>query len=158
MDGNGSTFVIETGLNGGVVKFLKNSSQSFMYSLLGPFPWQFRYRRQMIGLFETIPWYIFIIIYLVVSINFIRKKGISNFLKFYRLSLPLLLFGILTIGALSMFINNYGVISRVRIPALICLFALMSLGYSNFYEKIYEKIFTIGRSWVHWFTSVRKTF
>ena len=56
-EGEGSTFVIKTGFGQGPFKFLQNYFQSFIYGLLGPFPWQIKYKRQIIALIEVIPWY-----------------------------------------------------------------------------------------------------
>ena len=106
LNGSGSNFELETGFKGGAGSFLKNSFQSFTYSLLGPFPWQLTQKRQVIGLAETIPWYILIIAFTYGSVSFIKKNGILPFLKFYKSSLPLLIFSIFTLGALSLFINN----------------------------------------------------
>lgn len=162
LNGSGSNFELETGFNEGFLKFLKNSSKSFLYSLLGPFPWQIKHQRQIMSLAETIPWYLLIIISLYGFVNFIRKKGILEFLKFYKSSLPLLVFSILALGALALFINNYGIIVRIRIPIFICLISIMLINLNddieNYYKKIYEKIFNNRRGWFHWASSFRNTF
>ena len=161
-NGGGSNFELETGFNGGILKFLKNSFQSFFYSLLGPFPWQIKYSRQIVALGETIPWYLLIIISIYGSIRFIRKKGILYFSKFYKFSLPLLMFSILALGALSLFINNYGIIARIRMPVFICLISMMFISFNddieNYYKKIYEKIFNNRRSRFHWVSFFRSDF
>ena len=138
INGSGSNFELETGFNGGASSFLKNSLQSFTYSLLGPFPWQLTQKRQVIGLAETIPWYILIIAFTYGSVSFIKKNGILPFLKFYKSSLPLLIFSIFTLGALSLFINNYGIIARTRIPAFICLISIICVMFNERLEQIYE--------------------
>lgn len=130
LSGSGSTFVLETGFGKGNIVLFKNSVQSFTYSLLGPFPWQFRYQRQVVGLAETIPWYMLIIVSFYGCIRFIKKEGILNFLKFYKYSLPLLVFCVLALGALSLFINNYGIIARIRIPMFICLISMMFITFN----------------------------
>ena len=162
ISGGGSNFELETGLDEGIIQFSKNSVQSFVYSLLGPFPWQLRHQRQIMSLVETTPWYLLIIVSIYGSIKFIKRKGFLNFLKFYKFGLPLLLFSILALGALSLFINNYGIIVRIRIPAFICLILIMFISFNNdvekYYKKIYEKSFNHRRSWIHWFSSIRNTF
>ena len=137
-NGIGSTFELETGFGKGFITFFKNSSQSFLYSLLGPFPWQLRYQRQMMGLVETIPWYILIIVSMYGFARFIKRRGILEFLKFYKFSSPLLLFGILALGALSLYINNYGIITRIRIPIFICFIAVMFISFNGDLEKFYR--------------------
>lgn len=140
LEGSGSTFVLETGFDNGPVVFLKNSSQSFMYSLLGPFPWQFNNQRQLIGLVETIPWYVLIVAFFYHAARFIKKKGIWEFLTLYKFGLPLLIFSFLALGALSLFINNYGIIARIRIPMFICLVSLISIIFNGILENYYAKI------------------
>jgi len=99
--------------------------------LLGPFPWQLTQKRQVIGLAETIPWYILIIAFAYGAVRFIKENGILPFLKFYKLSLPLLIFSVFALGALSLFINNYGIIARIRIPAFICLISIMCVMFNE---------------------------
>ncbi|MBI1866413.1 MAG: glycosyltransferase family 39 protein [Candidatus Staskawiczbacteria bacterium] len=162
LNGGGSNFELETGLDEGILQFSKNSLQSFFYSLSGPFPWQFRYQRQIVSLAETIPWYLLIIISFYGFIRFIKKRGILEFFKFYRFSLPLLIFSVLALGALSLFINNYGIIARIRIPVFICLLSIMFISFNddieNYYKKIHEKIFNHRRGRFHWISSFRNTF
>ena len=153
-----STFVVKTGFNEGVIAFLGNSFQSFFHALLGPFPWQFNSQRQMVGLAETIPWYVLIIISVYGSIRFIKKKGMLEFLAFYKFSFPLLVFGILALGALSLFINNYGIIARIRIPVFICFICVMFISFNSGIENYYEKVPYHWRSWVHRIPFVRSAF
>jgi hypothetical protein len=162
LNGNGSTFVLETGFNGGASSFLKNSFQSFLYSLLGPFPWQFRHQRQIVGLVETIPWYLLVIISIYGSIRFIMKKGFLEFLKYHRFCLPLLLFGLFTLGALSLFINNYGIIARIRIPVFICFISIMFISLNSdiedYSKKLYAKISYYWGRWVHRLPFIKNAF
>src|SRR3989344_5172678 len=153
-----STFVVKTGFNEGVIAFLGNSFQSFFHALLGPFPWQFNSQRQMVGLAETIPWYVLIIISVYGSIRFIKKKGMLEFLAFYKFSFPLLVFGILALGALSLFINNYGIIARIRIPVFICFICVMFISFNSGIENYYEKVPYHWRSCVHRIPFVRSAF
>ena len=138
--GSASTFFLETGFTKGALVFLKNSSQSFIYSLLGPFPWQFQYKRQMVGLVETIPWYILILASFYSCARFIRKNGVLKFLKLYKFSLPLFLFSVLVLGALSLFINNYGIIARIRVPVFICLALIMCVVFNTDLENYYLEL------------------
>lgn len=133
---NGSTFLVETGFNGGPISFLKNSLLSFTYSLLGPFPWQFTQKRQIVGLAETIPWYVIILMFAYGSIKHIKKNGFFHFLQYNKFSLPLLIFAVSAIGALSLFINNYGIIARIRIPMVITLVLIMCMNLENFRKEI----------------------
>ena len=128
--GIGSSFVVKTGFekpSNFVIKYL----ESFTYSLLGPFPWQIRYRRQLFALFEIIPWYFLFFIFIFGIIGSIRRKGFLKTLKFYKFAMPLLVFAVLSLGALSLFITNFGIITRIRIPSFIALLCLMSLGFSK---------------------------
>jgi len=139
LEGSGSTFIVAVGLKDGPIIFLKNSFQSFTYSLLGPFPWQFNSKRQVVGLAETIPWYLLIITFFYHAVRFIKKNSFFEFLKFYRFGFPLLLFSVLALGALSLFINNYGIIARIRIPMFICLVSLMCIMFNETIEKLWSK-------------------
>ncbi len=160
-NGNGSTFTLETGFGGGITTFLKNYSQSFMYSLLGPFPWQFRNQRQVVGLAETIPWYMLILISIYGSVRFIRRKGMPTFLTWHKFTFPVLIFSVLALGALSLFINNYGIIARIRIPMFICFICVMCMSFNDGdIEKLHEKISHYWRRGIYrlsFFTSAFKT-
>lgn len=129
-----STYTIETGFNS-PFKFLKNSMISFSYSLLGPFPWQIKYKRHLLSLFETIPWY--------VLLFFIGKGIIRNFKQHYKTIFPLLFFSLLVFGTLALFINNFGIITRIRIPAFVSLLCFVPLGLkeSNIIYKYLDKIY-----------------
>ncbi len=151
--GEGSSFVIETGFKQGPLKFVENSLRSFVYALLGPFPWQIRYQRQIIALLETIPWYIFIVLWMYLAVDFIKKRGGREFLRSHAFALPLLLFGVFALGALSLFINNYGIITRIRIPMILSFVAIMSLIFNNYHEKISH----YWRSGLYWLASFKKT-
>lgn len=148
--GPGSTFTVKTGLNN-IFEFGKNSSISFIYALLGPFPWQIRYKRHLYTLLEIIPWYILFL--------FIVRGVIKIYKKNYKITSPLLLFSLIFLGGLAIFINNFGYLTRVRIPAFIALlcFAPFGIGKNNiiykYLDKIYEKILSYGRKWFYRFKS-----
>jgi len=110
------------------LNFLINCSKSFIYVLLGPFPWQIQSYKQLFVLLETIPWY-FLLFFII--------KGAFITLKRKRVALPLLVFSIISLGVLALFITNFGIITRIRIPSFIALLCLMPLGLEGFkYIKI----------------------
>lgn len=109
-------------------KFSINYLKSFIYVLLGPLSWQIQNYRQLFILLETIPWY-FLIFFVI--------KGAFITLKRKRVALPLLVFSIISLGVLALFIPNFGIISRIRMPSLIALFCLIPLGFEKLkYIKI----------------------
>ena len=126
--GAGSSYTIETGLDKGPFAFFKNYFLSFIYAFLGPFPWQFRYQRQAAALAETIPWYLLLAVFISGFIKFIRKKSFSDVFSHYKFCIPLLLFSLIALGALSLFINNFGIVLRIRIPIVI---SLLCVGFLN---------------------------
>jgi len=129
VSGVGSSFLVETGFEN-PPHFVLNYFKSFIYSLLGPFPWQIRYLRQSLSLLETIPWYFLILVFFFSLIKSVKQKGLIIFKK-YKPAIPFLIFTLLSFGALSLFITNFGIILRIRIPnlmALLCIFPL-SINY-----------------------------
>jgi len=103
--------------------FLINQLKYFGYILLGPLPWQMRYSHHLFALFEIIPWYILL---------FFIGKGIWESIKSRnKLIFPLILFSILTLGVMSLFFNNFGIITRIRIPVFMILMCLIPLGFKN---------------------------
>lgn len=148
LSGSGSSFTVETSFES-PSKFLKGYSQTFIYSSLGPFPWQIRYQRQLFSLFETIPLYFLFLILVLSIIRLIKRKGILKVIKHYRFAMPLLVFIVMSLGVISLFITNFGIIARVRMPTFICLLCLISISFS------YEKIFNYRGSRVYRFLSRR---
>lgn len=125
--GRGSSYVIKTGFGEGVFSFLKNYSLSFAYAILGPPPWQLKEKRHLFFLLETIPLY-FLFSFSVFNIfKKIRKEKLDNLLKIYKFTLPILIFSLMAFGALSLYINNFGIIARIRIPMFISLLAVATL-------------------------------
>ncbi|PIR72398.1 MAG: hypothetical protein COU42_01465 [Candidatus Nealsonbacteria bacterium CG10_big_fil_rev_8_21_14_0_10_36_24] len=102
--------------------FLINYSKSFICVLLGPLPWHIQNYRQLFVLFETIPWYFLL---------FFIGKGVFVTLKDKRIALPLLVFSAISLGVLALFISNFGIITRIRIPSFIALLCLISLGFEK---------------------------
>lgn len=115
----GSSVVVKTGFENPIT-FVKNTSISFIYCLLGPFPWQVRKAAHLFALPETISWY-FLLFFIV--------KGIAKYIrKQYRDILPLVIFSIIVFGVVSLFISNFGIITRIRMPAFLALLCLFPLG------------------------------
>jgi len=123
--GTGSSIVVETGFDN-PFKFSGNYLESFIYVLLGPLPWQIKYSRHFLALFETIPWY-FLLFFVI--------KGIIRSVKRERIVIPLIIFSFGVFAVLSLFLSNFGIVTRIRMPAFISLLCLIPLGFTNFKEK-----------------------
>lgn len=104
-------------------KFLADKLKSFVYVLLGPFIWQLKYPRQLLALLETIPWYFLL---------FFVLKGIIKFFKSGpKLIVPLILFSFLVLLIMAVFFNNYGIVTRIRIPVFIALLCFLPFGFKK---------------------------
>ena len=132
--GKNSTIKVETNFEH-PLKFLGNFLESYIYVLLGPFPWQMKYSRHYFALFETIPWY-FLFFFII--------KGTTESIKKYRSTLPLIIFSLGTLGILALFVPNFGIITRIRIPSFIALLCLLPFGLNlkNQYLNKIEKYLT----------------
>ena len=108
-------------------KFIIDYLKYFSYILLGPFPWQLKKLTHYLVLLETIPWYI-LFLFIIKGIY----QSIRNRNKFV---LPIILFSLLVLGVITIFINNFGIITRIRIPAFIVLLCLIPLGYTKLKNK-----------------------
>lgn len=137
--GKGSSYIIETGFDKGVFSFLKNYSLSFAYAILGPPPWQLKEKRHLFFLLETIPLYFLFSFSIFNIFKKIKKEKLDNFLKIYKFTLPMLVFSLMAFGALSLYINNFGIIARIRIPMLISLLAVATLFDIKRTDKSAEK-------------------
>jgi len=102
--------------------FLVNCLKSFVYVSLGPLPWQIQRFRQLFVLLETIPWY-FLLFFII--------KGAFITLKRKRIALPLLVFSVMSLGILALYVSNFGIITRIRIPSFIALLCLIPLGFEK---------------------------
>lgn len=120
--GNESSVTIKTGLENPTT-FLKNTSWSFISALLGPFPWQIKKATQLLILPEAIAWYF--------ALFFIIKGIVKNFRQKYKIILPITVFSIIVFGVLSIFLNNYGITTRIRIPAILSLLCLLPFGLNG---------------------------
>ena len=138
--GFGSSFVVETGLSRGPLAFTINSSLSFAYALLGPFPWQLRYGRQNVALFETIPWYIILVMFGYCFFRAVKEKYILYLISQKKRVIALILFSVLALAGLSLFINNYGIIMRIRIPMVIMLIIAGCVVFDDYLENYLRKI------------------
>jgi hypothetical protein len=149
-----SSFVIKTGLEESNAKFIKNYFVSFVCAFLGPFPWQLKTSKHLLFLIETIPWYFLLCLILWGIFKSFKTTGFFLTVSHYRFSLILLLFSAIALGALSLFINNFGIIVRIRIPAVISLLCLLGLDknidniinkLTNYlYEKKFVKFFSLS--------------
>ena len=149
--GLGSSFLVETGFES-PFKFVKNSIYSFIYSLLGPFPWQIKTKQQFFALFETIPWYFLFFFSITGIVRLVKENGLIKFVTKYRVIIPLLLFSIMSLAALSLYINNFGIITRIRIPSFIILLCLLPFNIKLskklaklFYETKIIKFFNLPK-------------
>lgn len=105
------------------LEFIKNFVIAFVNNLLGPFPWQITKARQAFALLETIPWLFFFIL---------SMGGIAMSLKEnYKAVIPLVFFSFLAVGIMTLFFDNFGVITRIRIPAVISLLCLLPLSLGS---------------------------
>ena len=133
--GRGSSVVVKTGLENPVT-FVKNTSISFIHSLLGPFPWQLTKRSQLLVLPEVLAWYILMFFIVKGIIAFVKKRDMAV--------IPLTIFSIFVIGILALFMSNFGVTTRIRMPAFTALLCLFTFGLGklehNFLGKVFAKI------------------
>ncbi|MBX4200625.1 hypothetical protein KW786_00695 [Candidatus Parcubacteria bacterium] len=128
--GKGSSFVVSAGFDN-PFEFVKNYLLSFTYSAFGPFPWQLRYQRHLLFLLETIPWYIILGFFFHSVYTLIKKRGWFAFFGTYKFALPIVMFSAMAFGALSLYINNFGIIIRIRMPMFIVLMCVISLGFTQ---------------------------
>ncbi len=108
-------------------KFLVNYLKYFSYISLGPFPWQMKYTRHLFALFETIP--LFFLLFFIIR-GIIQSIRCRN-----KLIIPLILFSFIVLLVMTVFFNNYGIITRIRIPAFISLLCLIPFGFKKYGEN-----------------------
>ena len=119
---NQNSSTIETGFKNSV-SFLKKTSLSFVYSILGPFPWQLTQKKHLFVLPEIITWYFLLF--------FIIKGIVKSIKKDYKIILPIIIFSFIIFGVLSFFMNNFGIITRIRMPAFLALLCLFPFGFEK---------------------------
>lgn len=122
---SGFSIIVKTEF-GHPLKFLENYLKAFIFVVLGPFPFQMRYARHFIALIETLPWY-FLFFFII--------QGIIASVRRYRHALPLAVFGFGVFIVLALFINNFGVVTRIRMPAFLSLLCLIPLGFARYGRK-----------------------
>ncbi|MBM3206358.1 MAG: hypothetical protein FJZ43_01930 [Candidatus Staskawiczbacteria bacterium] len=123
--GTSSSFSVKSETNNPFM-FLVNYGISFLYSFFGPFPWQIKEARQISAFAEVIPWWVIFVSILYGVYKSIQNEGVKKFWGKYMYALPMVIFGIISIGVISLFINNYGIIMRIRIPVLLSFLAILS--------------------------------
>ena len=127
--------LVKTGLESPFT-FVKNASLSFVSVLLGPFPWQMKKIVHLFILPEVIAWYF---------LFFFAVKGIVNAIKKQQKEIwPLVIFSIGVFIILAIFISNFGIVTRIRIPALLALLCLFPFGFKgleNIKIPLLSKIF-----------------
>lgn len=142
--GVGSSFVVKAGFDS-PSSFIKNYFESFICAFFGPFPWQLKYKRHLFFLLETIPWYFFICFIVYGIYKSFKKLELVQIFEHYKFAILPLFFSIMALGALSLFINNFGIIVRIRMPVFIVILCLIGLNKNidNIIDKIvhyfYEK-------------------
>ena len=113
------------------VLFFKSIFLSFIYVVLGPLPWHLTHKKHLFVLSEMITWY-FLLFFIVRGI----AKSIS---KEYRIIFPVLFFSLLILGVLTFYMNNFGIVTRIRMPAFLALLCLLPFGIpSEFSQKFFE--------------------
>ena len=124
--GTGSTKILKTDFNKPLT-FIKEYFDSFINVFLGPFPWQIKYSRQLFILLETIPWYFLLFFIVRGVISLARSKKI-------KLALPSIIFSFTALAVTALFMaSNFGVYSRIRIPAFVSLLCLADFNVGILY-------------------------
>ena len=75
------------------------------------------------------PFYLIMLTFLYGTFRIIKGNGFLQWMKSYKFSLPLFLFSLMAFGALSILINNFGIIARIRIPMYVVLVCVASLSF-----------------------------
>ena len=102
--------------------FLWNYVRSFALAALGPFPWHIKTPAQSAALLETIPW---------LALAVLAGKGIfEQFRQNFRSpSFLLVLFALAILAVLAFYFNNFGILMRIRVPAVLALLPFISLAF-----------------------------
>jgi hypothetical protein len=104
------------------VLFARNSLVSASFVSLGPFPWHLSQSRHLFILAETIPW--------MIAVFFIVKGVIRERRQWYLFA-PIVIFSLAVFAALALFVDNFGVYTRIRIPAFVALLCLLPLAFQK---------------------------
>jgi len=121
-----ATIIVEANTDNPLL-FVRNYLISGSYVALGPLPWHLSQPRHFFILFETIPWYIAVFL---IAIGVFRSR------RQWYLFFPLVIFSLFVFGALALLIDNFGVYTRVRIPAFVALLPLAALFFDANRENI----------------------
>lgn len=136
---NSSSVIIKTGFENPIT-FIRNTFLSFVDVFLGPFPWQVAPLKYLFVLPEMIIWY-----FLLFSII---KETIESIKKQNKIIFPLIIFSILVIGVLTIYMDNFGIITRIRMPAFLALLCLFPFGLKTLklplLKKYLEKMNGLG--------------
>lgn len=126
----GSTVIVGAGLDS-PLSFVRNFFISFLFVSVGPFPWHLRFARHLFTLPETIPWYILL---------FFIIKGVWISRKQWRVILPIILMSVGILATIAWLIDNFGIYTRLRMPAFFALLPLISLyPFSSRIFRFFEK-------------------
>lgn len=131
-----STFVVKTGLEL-PLSYIADIAVTFVYVLMGPFPWQLTPAKYFFVLPEMLLWYF--------ALFFIAKGMIIAVKKRNSTVISLIVFSCLTLGVMAIIMCNFGLITRIRIPAFLALLCLFPFGFKKindiklpFLQKFYE--------------------
>src|SRR3989344_216374 len=91
-----------------VLRFASNYTAAYTFVALGPFPWHITHVRQLLVFIETIPWYILLAF---------MGTGMYRARERWRFMIPLLVFSAGMLGVAALFIDNFGIYTRFRMPA-----------------------------------------
>ncbi len=111
------------------VAFLWNYTRSFALAALGPFPWHLKTSTQYVALLEVLPW-------LAIAV-FIGKGILEQVRKnWHSPSLLLVLFALAVFAVLAFYFNNFGILMRIRVPAVLALLPFFFLAFHSYPEAV----------------------
>lgn len=101
-------------------EFIKNNMLAFLDVLLGPYLWQLTQPKHFLLLPEIISWYIILL--------FVGRGIIRSMKTQYKTIALILIFSLFVLGGFSLFITNFGVSVRIRIPVFLALLCFLPFG------------------------------
>jgi len=104
-------------------RYLLNEFKYFIYVLFGPSPWQMKKPVHFFALIETIPWYVLFLFIIRGIYQSIKGRN--------KLVFPLILFSLMVLLPIAIYVSNFGIITRIRVPAFIALLPLIPLGFTR---------------------------
>jgi len=116
--------------------FVTTFPKSFAFVAIGPFPWQFTANRHYFALLETIPWTILSVLVLLGIIHTLRSR--------HRV-LSLVIFSLGLFIILMIYMSNFGITTRIRMPAFFLLAVFIPFGvleYQRWKYYIYNFFYT----------------